>query len=58
LCKKNDVKSFAKGINYLTLICQKDNEQRLKNARAFVQERYSKDRMLKDMAALYKEILN
>ena len=57
LCRDNDAKGFAKGMEYLV-----KNKQLSKNianvAQSFVVENYSKDRLIRDMESLYTEFLN
>jgi len=57
LCRDNDAKGFAKGMEYL--VKNKQLSKDIANvAQSFVVENYSKDRLIRDMESLYTEFLN
>ena len=57
LCRENDAKGFAKGMEYL--VKNKRLSKDIANvAQSFVIEHYSKDRLLRDMESFYTELLN
>lgn len=57
LCRENDAKGFAKGMEYL--VKNKQLSKDIANvAQSFVVEHYSKDRLLRDMESFYTELLN
>ncbi|MBU4258146.1 MAG: glycosyltransferase [Proteobacteria bacterium] len=57
LCRDNDAKGFAKGMEYLVKNRQLSKDI-AKVAQSFVVEHYSKDRLLRDMESFYTELLN
>jgi len=57
LCRNKDPLGFAKGLDYLFESRSTDGNERVAKARAFVQERFNKERLLKDMENLYFELV-
>ena len=58
LCMKNDSIGFAKGIKYLLQSPAHEKQDRLKQARSFVEQRYSQQRLLNDIESLYTELMS
>lgn len=58
LCIKNDSIGFAKGMKYLLQSPAHEKQERLKQARSFVEQRYSQQRLLNDIESLYTELMN
>jgi len=55
LCRDNDAKGFAKGMEYL--VKNKQLSKDIANvAQSFVVENYSKDRLIRDMESLYTDL--
>lgn len=57
LCRTNDTFGFAKGLMYLIQVDPNEKKKRLDNARNYVINRYSKERLLIDIEGLYKELV-
>jgi GT2 family glycosyltransferase/glycosyltransferase involved in cell wall biosynthesis len=57
LCRKGDTYGFAKGLKYLTDMDTHEREELTERARAFVAQRFSEERLLKDMETLYLELM-
>ena len=57
LCRKNDAKGFANGLKYLVEARQGEREEIINCARIFVEQKYSKQRLIKDIEALYTELM-
>jgi len=56
LCRNNDFKGFANGLKYL--VKNKQVREEIANAaKSFVMQNFSKERLLKDIASLYSELL-
>jgi len=57
LCRKNDAAGFAKGLNYL-LDMHADNKNKiLTQARSYVKENYSGQRLIHDIESLYLDLM-
>lgn len=56
MCRKEDARGFAKGLKYLMDVGNPKNKERVRRARAFVENRYSSRRLVKDIEALYLEL--
>jgi len=57
LCKKGDALGFAKGLKYLATIDTSKREELVRNARTFVEQSFSKDRLVKEIEGLYLDLL-
>jgi len=57
LCRINDTFGFAKGLMYLIQVDPNEKKKHLDNARNYVINRYSKERLLIDIEGLYKELV-
>jgi len=55
-CRKNDVKGFVNGLKYLVQGKQTEREEIVSRARIFVEQTYSKQRLIKNMENLYSEL--
>jgi len=56
LCRKEDARGFAKGLKYLMDVDNPKNKERTRRALAFVENRYSSRRLVKDIESLYLEL--
>ncbi len=57
LCRNKDVFGFTKGLDFLLNSRPAGEHPRVSNARAFVRERFDQKRLLKDMEALYLDLV-
>ncbi|MBW2354286.1 MAG: glycosyltransferase [Deltaproteobacteria bacterium] len=57
LCKKEDPEGFAKGLKYLVRLDRVKREALVAEARAFVEEGFSEERLLGDMEDLYTGLM-
>lgn len=57
LCRKDDDLGFAKGLKYLAEADASVREELTRRGRSFVKERFSEQRLLCDMEALYLELM-
>ena len=57
LCRRNDPHGFEKGLTYLINTEDKEREERLFQARTFVERRYSEERLLRDMKNTYLDLV-
>lgn len=55
LCKKNDPEGFANGMDYILSADCREMEIRIVNARNFVNKRFDRKRLIKDIEKLYLE---
>lgn len=58
LCRNKDISSFANGLSYITKNRMKGENMQVKHARAFVIQRFNKERLLNDIETLYFELMN
>jgi len=58
LCRKNDPLGFAKAIKYMIESDIREKQKRLMRARSFVRQRFSEERLLKDIESLYLDLMN
>jgi len=56
-CRKNDVLGFARGLKYLVGVDKYKNEKRLMRARSFVKYKFSQEHLIKDIEALYLDLM-
>jgi glycosyltransferase involved in cell wall biosynthesis len=56
LCPRGDSRAFAGGMRYLAGLAPMERARALQRARSFVVAAYSKERLLKDIEALYEEL--
>jgi glycosyltransferase involved in cell wall biosynthesis len=56
LCRKNDTAGFSKGLRYLIDIDPNEKEKMLARACEFVKQKYSQQRLYKDMEELYHDL--
>ena len=57
LCTKNDPQGFARGLKHLISEDPVQRGQRIERARTYVEQRYPQHRLLRDMEALYSELV-
>ena len=57
LCRKNDARGLAKGLQYYVKRDVLEKRDRLNQVRAFVERRFSKERLLDDMEKLYLDLM-
>lgn len=57
LCRKNDAAEFARGLKHLVEMEKNQRERMIDDARDFVLKSFSNKRLVKDMEALYLEML-
>jgi len=57
LCKRGDAPGFSKGLKYLLELDKDEKHKRLMKACAFVKERYSEERLLRDIESLYLDLM-
>jgi len=57
LCRKNDAVAFARGLKYLITMDRKQRDPMTNEARGFVVQTFSNERLLRDMEKLYLEIV-
>ena len=57
LCRKNDVIGFSEGLKYLVSIDEGEKRKMLSRAWTFVKQKYSQERLLKDIEGLYLELV-
>ncbi len=57
LCNRFDPVGFAEGIKFLIDVGSDEFSQRVDQARAFVIDRYSRDRLIADIELLYKQLI-
>ena len=57
LCRKDDASGFAKGLQYLVDIDAISKHRLLTQARSFVQERFSEERLIRDIESLYLDLM-
>jgi GT2 family glycosyltransferase/glycosyltransferase involved in cell wall biosynthesis len=57
LCKRGDALGFSKGLKYLLELDKDEKHKRLMKACAFVKERYSEERLLRDIESLYLDLM-
>lgn len=57
LCRKEDAAGFANGLAYLTDMDADKREAMVRESRTFVEQHFSEGRLLKDMEALYLELM-
>lgn len=57
LCRKEDAPGFARGLAYLADMDAGKREALVRESRTFVQQRFSEGRLLKDIEALYLELI-
>jgi glycosyltransferase involved in cell wall biosynthesis len=56
LCRNDDASGFARGLKYLVDIDESQKHRRITQARSFVQERFSEERLIRDMESLYLDL--
>ena len=57
LCRKDDAVGFAKGLKYLVDIDESHRHRLLTQARSFVEERFSEERLIRDIESLYLDLM-
>lgn len=57
LCKKDDISGFVRGLKYLVKSDGSKNKERIKKAREFIKQRYSQERLLNDIEAIYLKLM-
>jgi glycosyltransferase involved in cell wall biosynthesis len=57
LCGKDDAKGFSQGIRYLLDMKPKDKDSLLDMACTFVKERYTQERLVRDIEKLYHDLM-
>lgn len=57
LCPNSDSAGFSMGLSYLAGEDPQTRDARIQRARAFVEKRYAKDRLLKDIESLYDQLM-
>lgn len=57
LCRKDDVSGFVKGLQYLVDIDERRKQRLLTQARSFVKERFSEERLIRDIESLYLDLM-
>jgi GT2 family glycosyltransferase/glycogen synthase len=57
LCRKDDASGFAQGLRYLVDIDAEKKHRLLTQARSYVKERFSEERLIRDMEALYLDLM-
>lgn len=57
LCRRDDSVGFARGLKFMVEDTSAASRERVRRARAFVKERYSEQRLLRDMEALYVDLM-
>jgi glycosyltransferase involved in cell wall biosynthesis len=57
LCPQNDAETFSRALTYQLNSRKKETEGRLAAARDFVAHKYSSDRLIRDIEALYLELM-
>ena len=57
LCKKGDAAGFAEGLKFLMDMNPDEMSARIERARLFVEKQFSEKRLLKDMEALYEQLV-
>jgi glycosyltransferase involved in cell wall biosynthesis len=57
LCRKDDDLGFAKGMKYLAEADASLREELTRRGRSFVKEKFSEQRLLRDMESLYLELM-
>jgi len=57
LCKKNDVSGFARGLKCLVDIEERQKHRFLTQARCYVKERFSEERLIRDIESLYLDLM-
>jgi len=57
LCRKNEASGFSKGLKYLVDIDAISKHRLLTKARSFVNERFSEERLIRDIESLYLDLM-
>lgn len=57
LCRKEDALGFAKGLEYLVDLDARNKRTLLTQARSYVKERFSEERLIRDMESLYLDLM-
>ena len=57
LCKRGDALGFSKGLKYLLELDKDEKHKHIRKACAFVKERYSEERLLRDIESLYLDLM-
>ncbi len=57
MCRKNDPEEFAQGLKYLIEEDEDEKRSRVVEARAFVEAKFTRNRLYGDMAALYTDLV-
>jgi GT2 family glycosyltransferase/glycogen synthase len=57
LCRKGDASGFAKGLKYLTDMGVRNKHRLLTQARSYVKEHFSEQRLIRDIESLYLDLM-